>query len=156
MRLRLPYVSIKPESAKQAALLDIDDGDSQSERLENGASGVADSVSGVKIAVIRLPRMSNYTDFNALARTDGVSLLYCADVSELKDADLVIIPGTKNTIGDLRWMRANGIENAVKERARRGLPVIGICGGYQMPGGRVCDPCGAEGGASWTEWGFCP
>ncbi|MDR2803635.1 MAG: cobyric acid synthase [Treponema sp.] len=127
--------------------LDIDDEDSQSERLENIFSGGV-----VKIAVVRLPRMSNYTDFNVF----GASVKYCSTAKDLKDAGLIIIPGTKNTMGDLAWMRKNGIEDAVKKSAAEGKPVFGICGGYQMLGVSIADPFNVEGGGDIDGMGLLP
>jgi adenosylcobyric acid synthase len=130
--------------------LDIDDEDSQSERLENVSKSV------ITIAVLRLPHMSNYTDFSALSRTGGVSVRYCDKAADFDTASFIIIPGTKNTIHDLLWMRKNGIENAVKKHAAAGKPVFGICGGYQMLGMRISDPFNAEGGGEIDGIGLLP
>jgi adenosylcobyric acid synthase len=135
--------------------LDIDDEDSQSERLENSTEGDAEG-GGVKIAVARLPRMSNYTDFNVFSRLSGVRVSYCSSAKELEGADLIIIPGTKNTMRDLEWMRGRGIEDAVKRHAAAGKPVFGICGGYQMLGWRISDPFNAEGGGEIEGMGLLP
>lgn len=119
--------------------LDLDDEDSLSDRLtRTGAPKPLD------IAVIRLPRISNFTDFNALSRLEPVGVRYVQSPDELRQPDLVILPGTKNTGGDLLWMRRNGLEAAVKKLAGQGAPVIGICGGYQMLGMAVDDPEGVE------------
>jgi adenosylcobyric acid synthase len=131
--------------------LDIDDEDSQSERLDNiPKSGV------LKIAVARLPCMSNYTDFSVFSRVGGVSVQYCANAADFNTASLIIIPGTKNTIRDLEWMRKNGVENAIKKHAAAGKPVFGICGGYQMLGERISDPFKAEGGGEIEGIGLLP
>jgi adenosylcobyric acid synthase len=131
--------------------LDIDDEDSQSERLEEKAgSGV------LKIVVVRLPLMSNYTDFNVLSRAGGVTVQYCANAADLSTASLIIIPGTKNTIKDLKWMRKTGIEDAVKKHAAEGKPVFGICGGYQMLGMWISDPLNVEGGGEIKGIGLLP
>jgi adenosylcobyric acid synthase len=131
--------------------LDIDDEDSQSERLENTPED-----SAVKIAVVRLPCMSNYTDFNVFSRLSGVSVSYCSAVKDLEGAGLIIIPGTKNTMRDLAWMRKCGIEDAVKKHAAAGKPVFGICGGYQMLGVHIADPFNAEGGGEIKGMGLLP
>jgi adenosylcobyric acid synthase len=131
--------------------LDIDDEDSQSERLENSAEGCA-----VKIAVARLPRMSNYTDFNVFGRLGGVTVNYCSSAKELEGSDLIIIPGTKNTMRDMDWMRKSGMEDAVKKHAAGAKPVFGICGGYQMLGECVSDPFNAEGGGEIRGMGLLP
>ncbi len=123
--------------------VDIDDEDSQSERLEN--TGDADYKPLIDIAVIKLPRMSNYTDFTTLERYDGVNVRYVSDVSKLRNPDAVIIPGTKSTVNDMRWLRGNGMECAVKKLIDKGIPVIGICGGLQILGRNIVDECSAEG-----------
>ena len=133
------------------ARLDIDDEDSISARLDARRAGTL-----VDIAVVRLPKISNFTDFAALEAMDGVGVRYVGRLCELGEPDLVIIPGTKNTIGDLRWLRESGLEAAVCKFAAAGNPVIGICGGYQMLGREVSDPEGAEGGGSIRGMGLLP
>ena len=86
----------------------------------------------LRVAVVRLPRISNFTDVDALACEPGVLVRYVADPGELDDADLVILPGTRATVADLRWLRERGLDAAVAARARAGRPVLGVCGGYQM------------------------
>lgn len=116
---------------------DIDDEDSLSERLQNNKKGIID------IAVIHLPKISNFTDFNVFERIDGVSVRYIKSVRELKNPDMIIIPGSKSTITDLLWMRENGLEGAIKKSR---CVVFGICGGYQMLGSRIIDDVNAESG----------
>ncbi|MEW8958468.1 Cobyric acid synthase [Moorella humiferrea] len=94
----------------------------------------------VEIVVIKLPCIANFTDFDALQREQGVNLRYVEDKNDLGNPDLIIIPGSKNTIGDLLWLRQRGLEEAVKGLASRGTPVVGICGGYQMLGLEIADP----------------
>jgi len=131
--------------------VDIDDEDSLSERFTRANdSGVLD------IAVIRLPKISNFTDFAALEATEGVSLRYVRSPGELGQPDMIILPGTKNTISDLLWLRQNGLEAAVKQRVSRGCVLFGICGGYQMLGKRIDDPLGTEGGGSVEGLGLLP
>ncbi|MFB8006568.1 cobyric acid synthase [Nocardia sp. NPDC056000] len=84
------------------------------------------------VAAIRLPRISNSTDVEALACEPGVSVRWVTDPSRLAGADLVVLPGSKSTVGDLEWLRRTGIAAALQERATRGGPILGICGGYQM------------------------
>jgi adenosylcobyric acid synthase len=86
----------------------------------------------LRVSVIRLPRISNFTDIDALAAEPGVLVRYAASPAELADADLVVLPGSRATVADLGWLRDRGLHTAVAERARKGLPVLGICGGYQM------------------------
>ncbi|WP_413498547.1 cobyric acid synthase [Buttiauxella gaviniae] len=91
------------------------------------------------IAVLKLPYMSNFTDFNALAAQPDVRLRYVAKPDELQNSDLVIVPGSKNTLGDLRWLRENGLEQALLAHHRNHGAVLGICGGYQMLGQHIYD-----------------
>lgn len=136
----VPYINV-----------DIDDEDSLSERFARpkGAQPVS-------IAVIRLPRISNFTDFAALEAAGGADLYYAGSVHELGSPDMIIIPGTKSTISDLLWMRANGLEAAIKKAASAGTVIMGICGGYQMLGRSLYDPCGAEGGGNTAGMGLLP
>ena len=104
------------------------------------------AVSGkVNVAVIRLQQLSNFTDFNALSMHPDVNLYYTADKQELKAADIIIIPGSKNTISDLKFLQENKIDIEIHEANRKGKTVIGICGGYQMMGQVIKDPDGVEG-----------
>ncbi len=129
--------------------VDIDDEDSLSTRIEkNQKIGLLD------IAVIRLPRLSNFTDFNPLERYDEVSLRYVKDPKDLGNPDLIILPGTKNTMSDLLWLRESGMENKILRHASNGGAVIGICGGYQMLGEEVSDPDGVEGGGTLRGLGL--
>ncbi len=91
------------------------------------------------VAVARLGRISNFTDFDALAHEPGVSVRFTTSAEEILDADLAVIPGTKTTVEDLQLLRSHGLDGAFAERARHGLPTLGICGGYQMLGGRIQD-----------------
>ena len=129
--------------------LDLDDEDSLSDRLTTQASGKP-----LDIAVIRLPRISNFTDFNALSRFECVGLRYVERAEQLGTPDLIILPGTKNTMGDLNWMRENAIEDAVISRVQSGTPIIGVCGGYQMLGGALYDPDGVEDGGEMRGMGL--
>jgi adenosylcobyric acid synthase len=99
----------------------------------------------VNVAVVLLSHISNFTDFNMLERHPMVNLFYAATPEDLNTADIVILPGSKNTIGDLIDLRRRGMAAAIAEAAKDGKTVIGICGGYQMMGRLVCDPDGVEG-----------
>lgn len=99
----------------------------------------------IDIAVIRFPRISNFTDFFVFEQIEGVSVRYVDSVRDLHYPDLIILPGSKNTMGDLKWMRQNGLEAAVKKR-RGDCIIFGICGGFQMMGSRILDPYGVEEG----------
>lgn len=115
--------------------VDIDDEDSLTERFARTTERKL-----LDIAVIRLPRISNFTDFAPLERYANVSLRYVERVSDLHSPDMILIPGTKSTIADLKWLRQTGMEAAVLKAASVGTLVFGICGGYQMLGCRVSDP----------------
>jgi adenosylcobyric acid synthase len=122
---------------------------------EDSLSAVADGVLGrpapplgsqwLRVAVVRLPRISNATDAEALAAEPGVAVRYVTEPSRLTDADLVVLPGSKSTVSDLAWLRLTGLADAVLAHAHAGRPVLGICGGYQMLGCRILDPHGVEG-----------
>jgi len=109
-----------------------------------------------RVGVIRLPHISNYTDFNPLDRMPGVALEYLSEVGMTRAVDLIIIPGTKNTIADLRWLLDRGFRNVLLETLEHGGWVLGICGGYQMLGRVVADPFGAEEGGTQPGLDFLP
>ena len=93
----------------------------------------------LRVAVVRLPRISNFTDVDALAAEPGVLVRFATSPADLADADLVVLPGSRATVSDLAWLRDRGLAAAVTERARAGRPVLGICGGYQMLAGQIED-----------------
>jgi adenosylcobyric acid synthase len=93
----------------------------------------------LRVAVARLPRISNFTDLDALAAEPGVLVSYATTPGELADADLVVLPGSRATVADLGWLRERGLAGEVARRASEGRPVLGICGGYQMLAGRIID-----------------
>ena len=134
--------------------LDLDEEDSMSEKLAGRGAGAGADTS-VDIAVIRLPYISNYTDFAPLERHPGVTVRYVAEASLLGQPDLIILPGTKNSIGDLRWLRESGMEARIRDAAGRSL-LIGICGGFQMLGRRILDPLGSENGGTEDGLGLLP
>ncbi len=117
---------------------DIDDEDSLTERFKS--RNIKD---GADIAVIRLPHISNFTDFMPFESAKGASLRYVTRAEELRVPDMIIIPGTKNTVGDMLWLRESGIEGRILRAARNDTPVFGICGGYQMLGRSMTDSTGA-------------
>ncbi len=115
--------------------VDIDDEDSLTERFDKSTARKL-----IDIAVIRLPRISNFTDFSPFERYGNVSLRYVDSVGDLHQPDMIILPGTKSTIADLRWLRQCGLEAAIHKAANAGTLVFGVCGGYQMLGRTVSDP----------------
>ena len=109
----------------------------------------ADSNNVLDIAVVQVPHISNFDDFDPLARESGVTLRYVNSPEQLGAPDLVVLPGTKTTIADLAWMEDRGLADAVRNAHRAGSAVIGICGGYQMLGTLIQDPDQVE--SSRTE-----
>jgi adenosylcobyric acid synthase len=112
--------------------------------LQRGKKGSMKENSSVKIAVVHLPYISNYTDFDPFEIEEGVSIWYARDPEEIEESAVVILPGTKNTIEDLLWLRKRGFEIVLKEHLRKGKTIIGICGGYQMLGATIEDPFEVE------------
>lgn len=145
-RAQIPVVGVAPYMR-----LELDDEDSLTERFEG-----SQEVKQVDIAVIRVPRISNFTDFNPFEMMEGVSLRYVKHVGELKHPDMILLPGTKNTMEDLLWMRQNGLEAAIQKEAKAGAVIFGICGGYQMLGERLSDPEGVEAGGEIRGMGLLP
>ncbi len=136
----IPYVKV-----------DIDDEDSLAPRLEQRGNSRP-----IDIAVIRLPRISNFTDFAPLENHPALGVRYVESPPQLGEPDMVILPGTKSTMGDLRWLRQSGLEAAIQRLAAGGTPILGICGGHQMLGERVSDPENIEGGGEMPGLGLLP
>ena len=148
-RCGIPVVGVVPYMT-----LDVDDEDSLSERLLSEHSRRADTV--VDIAVIRLPHIANFTDFNALSGIPGTEVRYVRHTEALGHPDLIILPGTKNTMDDLRWLRQSGLEAAILRHASGGGAVLGICGGYQMLGDSLEDPYQTEEGGAMRGMQLLP
>lgn len=145
-RAGIPVVGVTPYVHVQ-----VDDEDSLSSRLENHSE-----VKPIDIAVIRLPRISNFTDFNPFEMIEGVSLRYVNHPGELGNPDMILLPGSKNTMEDLLWMRQNGLEASILKKSREGTIIFGICGGYQMLGEEISDPHGVESGGNVRGMGLLP
>lgn len=144
-KLHIPVVGVIPMEQ-----IDLDDEDSLSDRLVR-----TEVQEGLDVAVIRLPHISNFTDFNALEHYDGVSLRYVDRVAQLRRPDLILLPGTKNTMEDLKWLRESGLETMICRLVEeQKIPLIGICGGYQMLGEQLLDPDGVEGEPGSTMRGM--
>lgn len=129
--------------------IDIDDEDSLSERL---CHEKADAL--IDIAVIYVPHISNFTDFYAFERMPGVSLRYVRRASDLGQPDMIILPGTKNTMDDLLWLRESGLEALILRANENKTPIIGICGGFQMLGEQLIDSEGVERGGQMRGMGL--
>ncbi len=136
----VPYAHVK-----------IEEEDSLAEELSQNRTHAP-----IDIAVIRLPKISNFTDFEMLSQEEMVSVRYVKEPGELGNPDCVILPGTKSTLADLSWLRQSGIEAAVIHLHHNGTPVIGICGGYQMLGMHISDPEETEGGGSMRGMELLP
>lgn len=141
-RIHVPVVGVMPWMQTE-----IDDEDSVTDRFCRTRSAAGD----IEVAVIRLAYMSNFTDFTALALEPGVRLRYVDHPTDLDGADLVVIPGSKNTIGDLSSLRISGMDRAIVQHARQGKFVIGICGGYQMLARSLRDPDHLESSVSTCD-----
>ena len=133
-RIHIPVLGVVPWMD-----VELEDEDSVTERFRRSA-GTGD----VDVAVVRLKHISNFTDFQALTLQEGARVRYAEKASDLERADVIILPGTKNTIEDLIDLRNRGMDAAIVRHARRGGMVVGICGGYQMLGSRLMDPCHVE------------
>ena len=147
-KTQLPVLGVVPYLK-----VDIEDEDSLSTRLDAGKT-----VHPLDAAILRLPHISNFTDFMPLEQHPLLGVRYVQNTRQLGTPDLIILPGTKNTVDDLLWLRQSGLEAALLKLAASGTPVLGVCGGYQMLGETLADPearravrrrlCGG--------WGCCP
>ena len=129
-RIHIPVLGVIPWMD-----VELEDEDSVTERFERKA-GQGD----LDVAVVKLRHISNFTDFQSLALQPGVKVRYAQTAKELENADLIVLPGTKNTIEDLIDLRNRGMDAAIVRHARKGGMVIGVCGGYQMLGRKLYDP----------------
>ncbi len=144
-RGRIPVAGVVPYMH-----LKLEDEDSLSEKFDRKVNAQ------VKLGVIRLPHIANFTDFDVFDQIDGVGVRYITAVDELEGMDMLIIPGSKNTIADMRWLKETGLESAIKKYNAADRPIMGICGGYQMLGGKICDPQGVECGGEILGLGLLP
>lgn len=128
--LHIPVIGVIPWMD-----VDIEDEDSVTERFQKSTQG-----GEVRAVIVRLPHISNFTDFSLLSNVPGVSVEYVQSASGIQNADIVLLPGTKNTIEDLNWLKQRGIADEIIRHARQGGMVVGICGGYQMLGETLQDP----------------
>ena len=119
----------------------LEDRASAARRWRNLESGPARAL---RIGVIALPHMANFTDFDALALEPSISLAFLEAPEEMAAADLLILPGTKQTLDDLRWLERRGFAQELRRLTETGVPIVGICGGFQMLGVSIEDPQGIE------------
>lgn len=143
-KTHLPVLGVVPYTRA-----DIEDEDSLSERLQSSKA-----IKPLDAAVVRLPHISNFTDFMPLEQHPLLGVRYVQNVRELGSPDLIILPGTKNTVADLLWLRQCGLEAMVQKLAKRGTPILGVCGGYQMLGRTLDDTLGSESGQPQTLRGL--
>ena len=129
--------------------VDIEDEDSLSERLD-----AKNSVKPLDVAIVRLPKLSNFTDFIPLEQHPLLGVRYVDSVRTLGAPDCILLPGTKNTVDDLLWLRQCGLEAVLLKQAAAGIPVLGVCGGYQMLGRTLDDSAATESGRSQTLRGL--
>jgi len=127
----------------------LEDEDSVSERLEK-----RETTGEIDICVIKTPRMSNYTDFDVFDLFPDVSLRYATHAEDIGDPDILILPGSKNTIEDLGFMKANGMNMLITMLQQKGKAIVGICGGFQMLGEKIEDPHGVEGKEGVSTYGL--
>jgi adenosylcobyric acid synthase len=142
-RIKKPVLGVLPFFTN----IDVDDEDSVSLDKRNRGSvstSYKASESQIDVVIIRLPRISNFTDFDILRREKDICVRFVEDAQSIGNPDLIILPGTKNTIGDLEHIKEQGIADAIIDLAKTGTMVIGICGGYQMLGRVIRDPENAE------------
>lgn len=130
----VPVIGVMPYSD-----IDIEDEDSLTDRFKNSKDN-----KGIKISVIKLKHISNFTDIDPLSIQEDVSINYVTSPSEIGDEDMIIIPGSKNTIDDLKDIKDRGIATEIIKASRNGKIIVGICGGFQILGERVKDPYGIE------------
>ena len=143
-KTQLPVLGVVPYLK-----VDIEDEDSLSTRLDAGKT-----VHPLDVAILRLPHISNFTDFMPLEQHPLLGVRYVQNTRQLGTPDLIILPGTKNTVADLLWLRQSGLEAALLKLAANGTPVLGVCGGYQMLGETLDDPEGTESGTAQTVRGL--
>ena len=153
--LLLPGIRMMEERIKKPCLgvvpyiegLSLDEEDSlglpAADSLRDSRWSITAADRPLRVAVIAFPSLSNFTDFDALRSESSVVVRFCRDAAQIRDADVVILPGSKQTVDDLRWMEMVGLDSVIVEHARTGL-VVGICGGMQMLGQDIFDPAGVE------------
>lgn len=138
-----PVIGVLPYAVDLG--LPEEDGLALTEKRMTGRQGA------IRVVVLRLKYISNFTDFDPLSHEPDVELIYSRNAADIENADLLILPGTKNTVKDLLFLRESGIDQSILRAHAKGIDVIGLCGGYQMLGSRIFDPHGVESGHSEVE-----
>ena len=131
--LDIPCVGVMPWSD-----IRVDDEDSVTDRFTKKEEAP------IVIGVVRLPYLSNFTDFTVLDMEPDVSVRYIIDPHEFQEVDMIVVPGSKSTIKDLMYLKEKNVDQSILRAHRRGIPIMGICGGYQMLGQNVSDPYHVE------------
>ncbi|MGL6115710.1 MAG: cobyric acid synthase [Cetobacterium sp.] len=134
--IKIPVLGVMPYFD-----LDIEDEDGLTERFNKKSL----KNKNIRVSVIKLKHISNFTDLDALGAIEDVEINYVTSFHELGNEDLIVIPGSKNTIDDLKIIKENGIAQEIIKSSRKGTPIVGICGGFQILGQKVLDPHGIEG-----------
>ncbi len=133
-----PVIGVLPYAVDLG--LPEEDGLALTEKRMTGRQGA------IRVVVVRLKYISNFTDFDPLSHEPDVELIYSRNAADIENADLLILPGTKNTVKDLLFLRESGIDQSILRAYAKGIEIVGLCGGYQMLGSRVFDPLGVESG----------
>lgn len=141
-RIKIPCMGVFPYLK-----ISLDDEDSLTARFDKNDFDL------INLGVVRLPRISNFSDFSVFENLSGVAVHYITNPKEVQKMDMIFLPGSKNTLGDLKWLKSRGFDCEIKKFAHDN-PVFGICGGYQMLGISVSDPDGVEEGGEETALGL--
>jgi adenosylcobyric acid synthase len=134
--IKVPVLGVVPYTK-----LNIEDEDSLAERFQKEK---VTKISEIDIVIIKVPHMSNFTDFNALENLQGIKVRYVGAPHEVGEPDIIILPGTKNTIEDMLYLKRSGMEQVIKKLHEKGVVIFGVCGGYQMLGINIEDPYKTE------------
>jgi len=153
-RLRKPCIGVIPHIPNLS--LDEEDSVGFAHRDEDKWTKQTDPTRRLRIGVIALPSISNFTDFDALQSEPSVALRHLHDPASMEFADIVVLPGSKQTADDLHWLRERGFENALNKYVRHGGRIIGICGGFQMLGKEILDPHAMEREGTMPALGLLP
>lgn len=141
----IPYIDVQIEAEDSMALSSL--------RLKKPQQ----QEFAIDVAIIRLPRISNFTDMDPLFEEPGVGPRFVSSLKDLKQPDVIILPGTKNTVEDFLWLQESGLAQGILQHVQKGVKVVGICGGYQMLGESICDESAIEGsGGTYLSLGLLP
>ena len=145
-KMNVPIVGVTP-----FLQIDLEEEDGASDHFQNEKKDCL-----LDIVVVRFPHISNFTDFLVFEMQKEVSVRYITSIKEMGNPDLIFLPGTKNTMADLRWLRECGLECEIQKQRQHGTILFGICGGFQMLGNRISDPFMVEEGGDVMGMGILP